>query len=31
MDLNTITGYRFARTRDDLRLAPGETIVAGGT
>ena len=31
MDLNTVTGYRRARTREDLRLAPGETIVAGGT
>ena len=31
MDLNTITGYRHARSRDELILAPGETIVAGGT
>lgn len=31
MDLNTITGYRHARTRADLALAPGERIVAGGT
>ncbi|MGC4934548.1 FAD binding domain-containing protein [Gordonia sp. DT30] len=31
MDLNTIAGYRHARTRDDLALAPGERIVAGGT
>ncbi|WAC54811.1 FAD binding domain-containing protein [Gordonia sp. SL306] len=31
MDLNTITGYRHARSRDDLNLAPGERLVAGGT
>ncbi|WLP91519.1 FAD binding domain-containing protein [Gordonia sp. NB41Y] len=31
MDVNTITGYRFARTRTDLALTPGERIVAGGT
>ncbi|MDL9937131.1 FAD binding domain-containing protein [Gordonia sp. ABSL1-1] len=31
MDLHTITGYRFARTRADLTLAPGERILAGGT
>lgn len=31
MDLNTVTGYRFARTRADLALAPGERYVAGGT
>lgn len=31
MDLNTITGYRRAHSRDDLRLAPGERFVAGGT
>ncbi len=31
MDLNTITSYRYARTRDDLTLAPGERIIAGGT
>jgi CO/xanthine dehydrogenase FAD-binding subunit len=31
MDLNTISAYRYARTRDDLTLAPGERIVAGGT
>lgn len=31
MDLNTVTGYRFARTRADLILAPGETFLAGGT
>jgi xanthine dehydrogenase FAD-binding subunit len=31
MDLNTITSYRFARTRADLALAAGERIVGGGT
>ncbi len=31
MDLNTITSYRFARTRADLSLADGEQIVSGGT
>lgn len=31
MDLNTVTGYRLARTRADLALAPGEKFVAGGT
>jgi xanthine dehydrogenase FAD-binding subunit len=31
MDLNTVTGYRQARSRDDLLLAPGERFVAGGT
>ncbi|GAB88379.1 FAD binding domain-containing protein [Gordonia rhizosphera] len=31
MDLNTIVGYRHARTRDNLTLAPGERFVAGGT
>ncbi|AZG44865.1 FAD binding domain-containing protein [Gordonia insulae] len=31
MDLHTIERYRYARTRDDLRLAPGESVVAGGT
>ena len=31
MDLNTITAYRFAGSRGDLRLAPGERFVAGGT
>ncbi len=31
MDLNTITGYRHARTRDELILARGESFVAGGT
>lgn len=31
MDLNTVTSYRLARTRQDLALAPGERILAGGT
>ncbi|MEE3848811.1 FAD binding domain-containing protein [Gordonia sp. LSe1-13] len=31
MDLHTVEAYRHARTRDDLRLAPGESLVAGGT
>lgn len=31
MDLNTVTGYRRARTRADLALGPGERILGGGT
>lgn len=31
MDLDTITAYRCARTRDDLRLGESERFVAGGT
>jgi len=31
MDITTVTSYRFASTRDDLALAPGEKILAGGT
>lgn len=31
MDITTITSYRTARTRDDLMLAPGEAVIAGGT
>ncbi|WP_395245977.1 FAD binding domain-containing protein [Agromyces sp. MMS24-K17] len=31
MDLETITRYRLARSRDDLRLADGEAFVAGAT
>ena len=31
MDLNTVTGYRRARARADLALAPGERIMGGGT
>lgn len=31
MDLNTVERYRYARTREDLRLDRGERVVAGGT
>jgi xanthine dehydrogenase FAD-binding subunit len=31
MDLETITAYRYARSRDDLRLGESERFVAGGT
>lgn len=31
MDLYTVTSLRPARARDDLRLAPGESVLAGGT
>lgn len=31
MDLHTITRYRRPRSRDELVLAPGETLLAGGT
>lgn len=31
MDLNTVTSYRWARSRSDLVLAPGERFIAGGT
>lgn len=31
MDITSITGYRVARTRADLALAPGEVLLAGGT
>lgn len=31
MDITSITSHRVARTRADLALAPGETILAGGT
>jgi len=31
MDLVHVTEHRLARSRDDLRLAPGETVLAGGT
>ncbi|MCX6503191.1 MAG: FAD binding domain-containing protein [Microbacterium sp.] len=31
MDITTVTSYRTARTRDDLLLAPGEAVIAGGT
>ncbi|GAA1467260.1 FAD binding domain-containing protein [Microbacterium thalassium] len=31
MDITSITGFRRAHTRDDLTLAPGEVVMAGGT
>lgn len=31
MDLNTITSFRRATTRDELVLSPGEVILGGGT
>ncbi len=31
MDITTVTSFRSARTRDDLALAPGEVVIAGGT
>ncbi|GMA30141.1 FAD binding domain-containing protein [Litorihabitans aurantiacus] len=31
MDVVTITSFRRARTREDLALAPGEAVMAGGT
>jgi len=31
MDLTSVREYRVARTREDLRLAPGEALIAGGT
>lgn len=31
MDLHTVTGFRRARSRADLVLAPGERILGGGT
>ncbi|MFT4211048.1 MAG: FAD binding domain-containing protein [Microbacterium sp.] len=31
MDITSVTGFRFARTRDDLALAPGEVVMGGGT
>ncbi|WP_435526635.1 FAD binding domain-containing protein [Microbacterium aurantiacum] len=31
MDITSVTSYRFARTRADLALAPGERVLAGGT
>src|SRR6478735_663038 len=31
MDLHTVSSYRRARNRSDLALAPGETLLAGGT
>ena len=31
MDLNTVVSYRFATSRADLALAPGEKVLGGGT
>lgn len=31
MDLHGVTSLRAARSRDDLRLAPGETVLGGGS
>jgi len=31
VDLNTVTSYRFASSRADLTLAPGEKVLGGGT
>lgn len=31
MDLNTVSSYRFARSRADLALTPGEKVLGGGT
>jgi CO/xanthine dehydrogenase FAD-binding subunit len=31
VDIETVTSFRRARTRDDLVLAPGEVVMAGGT
>lgn len=31
MDLNTVTSYRFAHTREELALSPGEKVLGGGT
>jgi CO/xanthine dehydrogenase FAD-binding subunit len=31
MDITSVTGFRTARTRDDLALAPGEVFLGGGT
>jgi len=31
VDLHTVSSYRRARYRGDLALAPGETLLAGGT
>lgn len=31
MDITSVRSYRVARSRDDLRLAPGEALLAGGT
>ncbi|ALJ22172.1 FAD binding domain-containing protein [Microbacterium sp. No. 7] len=31
MDITAVSSYRFARTRADLALGPGEVVLAGGT
>ena len=31
MDITSVQAYRVARSREDLRLAPGEALLAGGT
>jgi CO/xanthine dehydrogenase FAD-binding subunit len=31
VDITSVTRFRAARTRDDLALAPGEVVMAGGT
>ncbi|WP_426322978.1 FAD binding domain-containing protein [Microbacterium sp. E-13] len=31
MDITSVTSFRRARTREDLMLAPRETLIAGGT
>lgn len=31
MDITSVQAYRVARSREDLRLAPGEAYLAGGT
>lgn len=31
IDIHTVTGFRRARVRADLALAPGEVVLAGGT
>lgn len=31
MDLHTVSSYRAAQARSDLRLSPGETVMGGGT
>jgi CO/xanthine dehydrogenase FAD-binding subunit len=31
VDIHTVTSFRRARTRGDLALGPGETLLAGGT
>ena len=31
MDITSVQAYRVAHSREDLRLAPGEAYLAGGT